>query len=331
MLNASFSVASHLNDAVQREALHRLLKPDLNKADQIVALRQLQISHISSDLLAYAVALFRERMVPVSIDHPYLVDLCGTGGDKSGTFNISTTAAFVVAGAGIPVAKHGNGAISSKSGSANLLSALGVAMPKTPDEARAQCDKAGICFLFAPYFHPSFAGLTEARKELAGQGELTLFNLLGPLLNPALVKRAALGVFQPGLVELMAETLKATETVKGLVFSGDGLDELTLTGLNSIAEIKDKITLYSCMPKDFGMNPCDKTALQGGSPQDNAEITQRILAGEQQGPKADMVILNAAAAIYAASDQMTLEQAITRAELSLNSGAALKVLEACRS
>lgn len=324
------------SDEEQKDSLNRLIAGDLSHDEQIRHIMNLSIGHLSVDVIAYAVTLFRAHMKALSLPlaGDDLVDLCGTGGDKSGSFNISTTAAFVVAGAGVPVAKHGNVSITSKSGSIDVLRALGVAIPEDEAHARAQFEKAGICFLFAPHFHPSFARFAAARKELAAKGERTIFNILGPLLNPAGVQRAVLGVFREDFVAPLAAVMAQTGTEKALVFCGAGLDELSLAGRNVIAEIKDGALIasspYEKSAADFGLAPCTLDDLRGGDPADNAALTLDILSGALPGPKTDMVILNAGAALYAAQDGLSMDEALARARHALQSGAALRVLEACR-
>lgn len=316
---------------VQKQSLRHLIKETLRQDEQIRHIMNLSIDHLSVDVITYAVDLFRANMRGVNIPDQSLVDLCGTGGDKSGSFNISTTAAFVVAGAGIPVAKHGNVSITSKSGSMDVLKALGVWLPQKVNEAKAQFEQTGICFLFAPYFHPVFSHFSAARKELATQGQRTIFNILGPLLNPARVKHSIMGVFRADFVEPLAQVMLQTGTQKGLVFCGAGLDELSLAGLNTIAEIKNNaITLYTKEASDFGFSGCVLEDLQGGTPEENAAITHSILSAAENGPKTDIVLLNAGAAIYVAREDLTMQEAIVMARESIASGAAQRKLEACQ-
>lgn len=320
------------NDQIQKESLHHLIEGTLDHDAQIQHIMNLSIVHLSVEVIAYAVMLFRDQMHRVAIEAENLVDLCGTGGDQSESFNISTTASFVVAGAGVPVAKHGNISITSKSGSIDVLKALDVLIPETPQDAKRQFEQAGICFLFAPYFHPCFAQFAAARKKLAAQGKKTIFNILGPLLNPAGVRRAAFGVFCADFVEPLAHVMLQTGTQKALVFCGNGLDELSLAGRNTIAEINQGIiTTYTKIADDFGFSPCILQDLKGGTPQENAEIIRSILRVSEQGPKTNMVILNAAAAIYAALDHISFSDAIAKAKESLISGAANRALETCQS
>lgn len=319
---------SAVNSIERQGLLARLLDEDLDTAEQIICLKQLALEYVDADILAYAVKLFRGRMNRVTAEGSGLVDLCGTGGDKSGSFNISTTAALVVAGAGYRVAKHGNVSITSKSGSIDLLRAMGVPIPETPDAALSQLERAGIMFLFAPYYHPAFKKFAVARKELAGSGTRTIFNLLGPLLNPASVRRSIIGVFSPDFVRPVAEVLLCTGTERALVFHGNGMDELSLTGPNVVCEISDgRIVSHTWVPDYFGLPGCITQDLAGGTPEENAETAQGILEGKVDGARRNMVILNAGAAIYAAGNDMTLNDAIGLARRSLESGDAARVLE----
>lgn len=310
--------------------IDRLLNDRPDHAAQVSCLEQLDIDLIEAPAIIHAVRILRERMVRVDAGKAGLVDIVGTGGDKSGSFNVSTTAAFVVAGAGYPVAKHGNVSITSKSGSIDLLRALGVSIPETPVAALEQLNQAGIMFLFAPYYHPTFKMLAEARRELAGRGKRTVFNLLGPLLNPASVKRAAVGVFDPRFLSPMAEALADGGAEKVLVFHGDGMDELSLTGKNAICEVRDgKMSAHVWEASDFGLAPCISADIAGGTPEENAVMTKEILRGGLTGAKKSMVILNAGAAIYAAEKSLdfSMLDAIARARDSLESGSALRILE----
>ncbi len=261
----------------QIQALENLRDPHLSHGKKIEHLSRLSIQSLSIGLMTYGVSLFRENMIPVRLDRPDIIDLCGTGGDNSGSFNISTTASFVVAGAGIGVAKHGNVGVTSRSGSLDVLRALDVTIPSDEDAARTQFDKAGICFLFAQNFHPAFKNFAQARKDLAAQGHRTLFNVMGPLLNPASVSYSSLGVAHPALIPMMTQTLMNTGTAKALIYTSQGLDELSLAGCNQIGEINMPThahpkpvligrTFYTRCAADFGLPTCRISDLQGGTP-----------------------------------------------------------------
>jgi anthranilate phosphoribosyltransferase len=252
------------------------------------------------------------------------IDTCGTGGDRAGTFNISTAAALVAAGAGIPVAKHGNRAASSRCGSADVLEALGVDITLGADGVRRCIDAAGIGFCFAPSFHPAMRHAGPARKEL---GVRTVFNVLGPLANPGRVRRQALGVGAPALAPLMVRVLKDLGHERALVFYGeDGLDELTTTGPSRVFELKDgSVTEYELEPKEMGLVRSRPEDLRGGTPAENATLMRQVLDGEA-GPRREVVVLNAAAAILAAGKADDWHGAMAVARESLDSGRAKQAL-----
>jgi len=253
------------------------------------------------------------------------VDTCGTGGDGADTFNISTTVAFVVAGAGVRVAKHGNRAVSSKSGSADILKYLGVNIDASLPTVERCIEEVGIGFLFAPLMHKAMKHAAAVRKAL---GFRTVFNLLGPLTNPANAHAQVLGVFDSKLVTPLAEVLRKLGSRHALVVNGfDGLDEITLTGKTHIAELKNgKVNNFSFDPKEFGYSLCSVADLKGAEPETNAEIMREILNGSS-GPKTDIVVLNAAAAIYVGGKADSIEKGIRVATNSIESGAASKKLE----
>lgn len=255
---------------------------------------------------------------------PELIDIVGTGGDGSNSFNISTTAAFVAAGAGIPVAKHGNRSVSSKSGAADVLAALGVNIALEPKKVEQCIDEVGIGFLFAPNFHPAMKFAIGPRKEL---GVRTIFNILGPLTNPAEAPFELMGVFDPKLVEPLAHVLGNLGCKHAMVVHGSGLDEMTLSGPTSIAEFfKGKVKNYFLNPSDVGLKACSKESLSGGAPEENANILRGILEGKEKGPKRHVVLLNAGAAIYIAGKASTIKEGIALAQNSLDSGKALEKL-----
>lgn len=253
------------------------------------------------------------------------IDTCGTGGDRAGTFNISTAAALVAAGAGIPVAKHGNRAASSRCGSADVLEALGVDITLGPEGVRRCIDAAGVGFCFAPTFHPAMRYAGPARREL---GVRTVFNVLGPLANPGRVQRQALGVGARGLAPLMVQVLKELGHRRALVFYGeDGLDELTTTGPSRVFELKDgAVSEYELEPRDLGLQKATAEDLRGGTPPENAALLRRIFGGER-GPRREVVLLNAAAAVLAAGRADDWRQALTMAGESLDGGKARERLD----
>lgn len=254
-----------------------------------------------------------------------VVDTCGTGGDGSGTFNISTTAAFVVAGAGVKVAKHGNRAVSGLCGSADVLEALGVHIALGPHEVQKCIDEVGMGFMFAPGFHPAMKHAAGPRREL---GMRTVFNMLGPLTNPAGVKRQVIGVGDAALGEKMARALQILGSVQSMVVhSEDGLDEISLAPRSSVWELAGgSITTYEIQPELLGLRNASKDALKGGSAQDNAEIIKGVLTG-MEGPKRDVVILNAAAALKVSGTARNMEEGINLAYQSITSGRAIGILD----
>lgn len=254
-----------------------------------------------------------------------VVDTCGTGGDSCDTFNVSTTAAFVVAGAGVPVAKHGNRAISSKCGSADLLMALGVNLDVSPDVVEDCVRDVGIGFLYAPKLHPAMKYAMPPRREL---GVRTVFNMLGPLTNPAGAKGQIIGVFSPELTEPFAEVLNLLGSRRAFIVHGqDGMDEITTTETTRVSELRDgKVKTYEFDPMGIIEDYADASDLSGGDPAENAAITHAILSGEK-GPKRDIVCLNAAAAIVAGGKADKIKEAFALAEESIESGEALRKLE----
>jgi len=274
----------------------------------------------SIDEIVGSARIMREMATPVRVDDNLVVDTCGTGGDSSGSFNISTTVAFVVAGAGVTVAKHGNRSISSKCGSADVLTALGVNLEIPTASVEACINEIGIGFLFAPLFHSAMKHAIGPRREI---GVRTLFNLLGPLTNPAGAGIQVLGVYAPELTDTLARVLVELGSRHCFVVHGsDGLDEITTTGPSRIAEGKGGVVdSYTISPTDFGLPLAQAADLLGGDAAENAAITQAILNGET-GPKRDIVLLNAAPALVAVGKADTLKEGITFAAKVIDSGAA---------
>lgn len=256
------------------------------------------------------------------------VDIVGTGGDVANTFNISTTASFVIAGTGLTVAKHGNRSVSSKSGAADVLEALGVNLNLTPALAAACMKEAGISFLFAQSFHRAMRFVGPARRET---GLRTVFNILGPLANPALSDYILLGVYDEKLLEIMAKVLMNLGVKGAMIVYGGGLDEITVCGTSTVCEIKGrKLIKYELDPKDYGIKISPKSEIVGGTPEDNAKITMSILKGEERGAKRDIVVLNAGCAIYCTGAAATIEEGIEMARTSIDSGKALEKFEKMR-
>jgi len=249
-----------------------------------------------------------------------LVDTCGTGGDGTGTFNISTAAAFVAAGAGVPVVKHGNRGVSSRCGSADVLKALGVNIRLPPRMITGIVEDLGIAFLFAPEHHPAMKCVAGVRREL---GVRTVFNLLGPLLNPAGAEAQVIGVYSPDLTRRLAEVLGLIGLERGMVVHGEGMDEITTTGVTCISELQDRtIRDYTIDSLDFGIPRAETGDLAGGDAAENARILLAVLEGER-GAHRDIVVLNAGAAIYIGGAAGSIAEGIGRAEQAVDSGSAL--------
>lgn len=255
-----------------------------------------------------------------------MLEIVGTGGDGSNSFNISTTSSLVIAAGGVPVAKHGNRAASSKSGAADVLEALGVKITLTPERSAEILKKINICFLFAQNYHIAMKYVAPIRKEL---GIRTVFNILGPLSNPAGANMELMGVYDQSLVEPLAQVMANLGVNRGMVVYGqDSLDEISMCAPTSVCEIRDgKFTSYEITPEQFGYERCEKGALTGGTPAENAEITKAILKGEEKGPKRQAVCLNAGAALYIAGKAASIEEGVKLAESLIDSGVALKKLE----
>lgn len=273
----------------------------------------------------------RRAALPVHPTRTDVIDTCGTGGDCAGTFNISTTTTFVVAGAGLGVAKHGNRSVSSRSGSADVLEALGVNLNLKPEQVAQAIDEIGIGFLFAPNFHPAMRYAIGPRREL---GVRTVFNILGPLTNPAGATAQLMGVYDASLTEVLARVLQQLGCRAAYVVHGFGrLDELTTAGPNQISYFgvtpaNGQVLTETLDPRELGFVPAPPDALRGGDPDENARILRDVLAGQDRGPRRDVVLLNAAAALVAGDAAADLKEGIDRAAESVDSGNALRTLEA---
>lgn len=276
--------------------------------------------------IAGSAAAMRAHYVPVPLRHPteVLVDTCGTGGDGKHTFNISTTAAFVVAGHGVKVAKHGNRAASSRSGSADVLMALGGNLDLTAEQVGECIDEVGIGFLYAIKHHPAMRFAIGPRREM---GQRTIFNILGPISNPAGATHQLIGVYDAALTEVMAQVLGELGSKAAFVAHGaDGLDELSTTGTNRISRLKEgKVDTITLNPEELGLARANLDDLLGGTPEENGAITHAILSGKDQGPRRDIVLLNAAAAL--SLDCHDLAAGLAEARESIDSGRALATLE----
>ncbi len=255
-----------------------------------------------------------------------VLEIVGTGGDEVGTFNISTTSAFVIASAGVTVAKHGNRSVSSKSGAADVLEHLGVNLNLNAEQNEEVLKKVGICFLFAQIYHSSMKCVGPVRKEI---GIRTVFNILGPLTNPAAANLQLLGVYDEKLAEPLAKVLSNLGVVRGASVYGNGLDEITLAGPTKVYEINHgDLKEYEITPEQFGFKTCELKELIGGTPEENAKITRDILSGTEKGPKRQVVQMNAGMSLYLAGKANTLEEGVKLAGDLIDSGKALEKLEA---
>ncbi|MDT8902883.1 anthranilate phosphoribosyltransferase [Anaeroselena agilis] len=290
-------------------------------------LTALKMKGETSEEIAGFAGVMRDFVVAVGASGGDVLDTCGTGGDGRGTFNISTAVALVVAGAGVTVAKHGNHGISSACGSADVLAALGVRVDLPPAAAAAALDTLGISFLYAPLYHPAMRHVAKSRREL---GFRTVFNLLGPLTNPAGAARQLIGVYDPALTDKVAEVLLRLGTKRAMVVhSLDGLDEISAAAPTKIAEVVNgQVKSYLLDPADYGFRG-DSSLYRGGAPDDNAAIILGILRGQKDGRR-DIVLLNAAAALVVAGKAGSLREGLALAAASVDSGAALGRLEALR-
>ena len=288
----------------------------------LIALRMKQET---PEEIAACARVMRAHAIKVETRQNPVVDTCGTGGDGTGTFNVSTVVAFVVAGAGVAVAKHGNRSVSSRCGSADVLEALGAQIELGPDEIARCLDEIGIGFLFAPRLHPAMKYAATPRREI---GVRTIFNLLGPLTNPASASIQLLGVYDPTLTETMAEVLGLLGVHGALVVHGaGGLDELSTTGTGKVTQLQEgKITTYYLDPQELGLPPAEPASLKGGLPEENARIARDLLQGEK-GARRDTVLLNAAAALLAAGKVTDFGEGLSLAAESIDSGEALRKLE----
>jgi len=309
--------------AVMNEIMNGETTPTQNAAFLAALSTKSAKAEITGEIAGCAKAM-REHATPVDTNFD-LFEIVGTGGDNAGSFNISTTSAIVAAAGGMKVSKHGNRAASSKCGTADCLEALGVNIEEDPAKCRELLEKVGICFFFAQKYHNSMKYVGAIRKEL---GFRTVFNILGPLTNPAHPKRQLLGVYDEYLIEPLAKVLMELGVKRGMVVYGmDKLDEISLSAPTKVCEIKDgSLHTYEIKPEDFGLSRCKKEDLAGGDPKENAAITLSILKGEK-GAKRDAVLLNAGAALYIGEKAKSMQEGINLAARLIDSKKALKVLE----
>ncbi len=323
-LIAKVATGASLSRAESEQAFTIIMSGEATPSQIGGFLMALRVRGETVDEIAGAVATMRAKATPVEAPAG-AIDVVGTGGDSAGTYNISTTAAFVVAGAGVPVAKHGNRALSSKSGSADILAALGVKIEQTPEGIAKCIREAGIGFMFAPAHHSAMKHVGPTRVELATR---TVFNLLGPLSNPAGVKRLLVGVFSPQWLEPVANVLKDLGTEAAWVVHGaGGVDEISVAGKTKVAELKDgKVTTFEISPGDVGLPEAPLDAVRGGDATVNAAALRKLLDGEQSAYR-DTVLLNAGAALVVAGKAKTLKDGVALAAASIDEGKAKARLE----
>jgi anthranilate phosphoribosyltransferase len=308
-----------------QQVMRQILSGAIDTADIVAFLTSLNNKGETVAELTAAVNVMLEYVEPIIVDKPNILDTCGTGGDQKGTFNISTITALVASGAGVTVAKHGNRSVSSKCGSADILEALGVKINMDTGKIKRCLDEIGIAFLFAPNLHLAMRQVMPARKQIA---QKTIFNILGPLINPARSTNQLIGVYSRSWVRPLAEVLHNLGSKHILVVHGaDGLDEVTTTDKTFVTEVAaGRLKDYEIIPEDFGFKRARLNDLLGGSIQENVKIAQDILAGNP-GSRRDIVLLNAGCAIYAADKANTIAEGIKLAQISIDSKAALGKLK----
>jgi anthranilate phosphoribosyltransferase len=314
-----------LTNLQMRQAMQDILSGTIDTADIISFLTSLNDKGETVAELTAAVKVMLKYVEPIIVDKPNILDTCGTGGDKKGTFNISTITALVASGAGITVAKHGNRCVSSKCGSADILEALGVNINMDKHKIKKCLEQIGIAFLFAPNLHLAMRHVMPARKQIA---QKTIFNILGPLINPARATNQLIGVYSKQWARPLAEVLHNLGSKHVLVVHGeDGLDEVTTADKTFVAEVVGGLFKnYEIVPEDYGLARAALSDLSGGSINENVKIAQDVLAGKK-GSRRDIVLLNAGCAIYAADKAKTIAAGIKLAQKSIDTGAASKKLE----
>ena len=315
-----------LTEEEARKAMDEMLSGEATQAQIAAFLALERMKGENLDELAGFASVLRDKASTIAPHIDNYVDLVGTGGDRTFTFNVSTTSALVVAAAGLPVAKHGNRSISSKSGAGDVLEALGVNIMAEPAQVGKCVEEVGIGFMFAQLFNKSMKYVGQARNEM---GIRTVFNILGPLANPSRAKNMVVGVYSPELTEKVATAMSRLGVERAFVVSGeDNMDEITLTGATTISEIKDGVvTTYQVTPEQFGMKRASLEELRGGDGVANAQITKEILQGKEQGAKRNIVLLNAGATLYVGGVAESIEAGVKLAAEAIDSGAAYAKLE----
>lgn len=315
----------HLSYDESYAVMNEMMEGKTTPVQTTAFLTSLALKGETNEEISACAAGMRDHAVPVNVTLPVL-DIVGTGGDHSNSFNISSTAAMVIAAAGQPVTKHGNRAASSKSGAADVMEALGVNLNQSPEQVESLLNEVGICFLYAQKYHTSMKHVASIRKEL---GIRTVFNILGPLTNPTSPQYQLLGVYSEALVEPMAEVLMNLGVKRGMVvFGQDVMDEISMSAPTTICEFEgNHRQTYVIKPEDFGFIRCDKSAIVGGTAEENASIIKAILSGTDRGSRQDIVSLNAGAALYIAGKAKSFTEGIQLAQETINSGKAMALLE----
>ncbi len=324
----ALSRGENLSEPTAQDAMHQMMSGTASPAQIAAYLTLLQVKGETIEELTGSARAMRDHAIQLVLPYDDVIDTCGTGGDHSGTFNISTAASFVLAAGSIRVAKHGNRAASSLTGSADVLAELGVAIDLTPLQAKRCLDETGFCFLFAQSYHPAMKHVAPIRKEL---GFRTMFNFLGPLTNPAQPKYQVLGTPSVDVAEKMARVLAALDCQRALVVHAeDGLDELSITGMSHVFEVNEgTVHPYNVTPADFGLKTHPLHAIAGGIPEENAAIIRHVFQGEK-GARRDVVVMNAAAGFYVAKKVSSYQEGARLAERLIDEGkAAQKLHEVC--
>jgi anthranilate phosphoribosyltransferase len=320
----------HLTAFEAEFAFDVIMEGEASPVQMATLLTALRVKGVVPVEVAGGVRALRKAMIPIASASPdVLIDTCGTGGGAVTTFNISTAAALVARGAGARIAKHGNRSFTSRSGSADVLEALQVRIELNPEEMTRVLEETGLVFMFAPLLHPAMRHVGPVRRDL---GFPTIMNVLGPLTNPAGVRRQLVGVADSALVPLVVEALKELGHIRALVVYGEaGLDELSPMGPTAVAELDDgAITHRTVNPEDFGLESCSAEDLAGGEPEDNAAMILRVLGGEDRGGARTAVVMNSGAAIYVAGISETPEEGVAAAAAAIDDGSALGALEGLR-
>ncbi len=315
----------NLSEAETIDVMNEIMTGEATPLQVAAFLTALRMKGETVEEITGAARVMREKAHRVAVGSKNVLDTCGTGGDQKGTFNISTTAAFVVAGAGVPVAKHGNRSVSSQSGSADVLGALGVKVDAPKDRVERCIAEIGIGFLFAPLLHEAMKYAVQPRRDI---GIRTIFNLLGPLTNPAMARYQLIGIYSGDLVGMVAHVLRNLGSARALVVHGlEGLDEISLCGPTKVAELRDgEVKQYTLEPEQFGLKRCQLSDLHGGSADESAVVVRAVLDGKA-GPAREVVLLNSGAALYVSGKVATLQVGLRLAAESIDSGSARQKLQ----